>query len=125
MPPSKAPSYKQRKSPQETSEYSTSLCTTETLRNARQWSEMTLNYQMMEERYPNLKEEVGGSNSVCEISFVPDGKLVKWSTTSCISVFAYWPMSPKKKKRKRNARHDQFHSQQASASDPFRCSVSL
>jgi hypothetical protein len=29
---------------------------------------MTLNYEMMVERYPNLKEEVGGSNPDCEIS---------------------------------------------------------
>ena len=27
----------------------------------RLWSETTLNYHMMVERYPNLKEEVGGS----------------------------------------------------------------
>jgi len=27
-------------------------------------SKMTLNYQMMVERYPNPKEEVGGSNPV-------------------------------------------------------------
>ena len=26
------------------------------------WSEMTLNYRVMVEGYPNLKEEVGGSN---------------------------------------------------------------
>ena len=32
------------------------------------WSEMTLNYCMMVERYPNLKEEVGGSIPGCEIS---------------------------------------------------------
>jgi hypothetical protein len=39
------------------------------------WSEMTLNYRMMVERYPILKELVGGSNSNCEISSLPDGNL--------------------------------------------------
>ena len=29
---------------------------------------MTINYWMMVERYPNLKEEVGGSILGCEIS---------------------------------------------------------
>jgi hypothetical protein len=29
---------------------------------------MTLNFRMMLERYPNLKEEVGGSNPGSEIS---------------------------------------------------------
>ena len=42
------------------------------------WSEMTLSYQMMVERYPNLKEEVGGSNPGCEISSLLDGKLARW-----------------------------------------------
>jgi hypothetical protein len=32
---------------------------------------------MMVERYPNFKEEVGGSNPGYEISSLPDGKLVK------------------------------------------------
>ena len=31
------------------------------------WSNMTLNYWMMVERYPNLKEEVGDSIPACEI----------------------------------------------------------
>jgi hypothetical protein len=44
---------------------------------------MPLNYWMMVERYPNLKEEVGGSNPGCEISSLPDIKLVRWSTASC------------------------------------------
>ena len=42
-------------------------------------SEMTLNYQMMVERYPNLKEEVGGSTPDCEISSLLDKKLARWS----------------------------------------------
>ena len=41
-------------------------------------SEMTLNYWVMVEVYPNLKEEVGGSNPGCEISFLLDGKFVRW-----------------------------------------------
>ena len=32
------------------------------------WSKTTLNYWMMVERYPNPKEEVGGSIPGCEIS---------------------------------------------------------
>jgi hypothetical protein len=39
---------------------------------------MTLNYRIMVERYPNLKEEVGGSNPDCEISFYQMGKLARW-----------------------------------------------
>ena len=38
-----------------------------------EWSETTLNYRMMVEGYPNLKEEVGGSNPDCEISSLHDG----------------------------------------------------
>ena len=45
-------------------------------------SETTLNYWMVVERYPNLKEEVDSSNPGCEISSLPNGKLAKWSTTS-------------------------------------------
>ena len=40
------------------------------------------------ERYPNLKEEVGSSVPGCEISSLRDGKLVKWSTTSCALAMA-------------------------------------
>ena len=36
------------------------------------WSETTLNYWRMMERYPNLKEEVGGSIPGCEISSLFD-----------------------------------------------------
>ena len=39
------------------------------------WSEMTLNYWVMVEGYPNLKEEVGGSNPGCEISSLLDENL--------------------------------------------------
>ena len=44
------------------------------------WSKTTLNYWMMVERSPNLKEEVGGSIPGCEYSslldkFLPSGRL--------------------------------------------------
>ena len=44
---------------------------------------MTLNYRVMVEGYPNLKEEVGGSNLGCEISSLLDGKLARWLIASC------------------------------------------
>ena len=47
------------------------------------WSETTLNYGMMVEKYPNLKEEVAGSNLGCEISSLPNGVFARWSTASC------------------------------------------
>ena len=40
-------------------------------------SEMTLNYWMMLERYPNLKEKVGDSISDCGISSLLDMKTCK------------------------------------------------
>jgi hypothetical protein len=55
------------------------------------WSETNLKYLMMMEKYPKLKEEVGGSNPGCEISSLLNGKLAKWSTTSCALVLAYRP----------------------------------
>ena len=36
-----------------------------------------MNYWMMVERYPNLKEEVGGSIPDCEISSLLDKKLAR------------------------------------------------
>ena len=38
-------------------------------------SKTTLNYQMMVERYPNLKEEVGSSNLDCESPLYMTGNL--------------------------------------------------
>ena len=38
------------------------------------WSEMILNYRVMVEGYPNLKDEVGGANPSCEVSSLLDGK---------------------------------------------------
>jgi hypothetical protein len=53
-------------------------------RSLRTWiaPEMTLNYSMMVERYPNLKKEAGGSNPKCEISSLLDIKLARWSNAS-------------------------------------------
>ena len=38
------------------------------------WSEMTLNYQMIMERYPNVKREVGGLNHDCEVFSILNGQ---------------------------------------------------
>ena len=54
-------------------------------------SELTLNYSMMMERYPNLKEEVGGSIPNCEVISLLDKRLPRRSTTSCALVMACWP----------------------------------
>ena len=53
-----------------------------------EWSKTSLSYWMMVERYPNLKEEVGGSILGCEVFSLPDGKLARWSTTSCALALA-------------------------------------
>ena len=45
----------------------------------------------MVQRYPNLKEKVGGSIPDCEISFLLDEKLAWWSTASCALTLAYRP----------------------------------
>ena len=62
------------------------------------WSEMTLNYRVTVEGYPNLKEEVGSSNPGYEISSRLDGKLARWWTASCALALACWPFISKKKK---------------------------
>jgi hypothetical protein len=49
------------------------------------WSGMTLKYWMMVERYPNLKEEVGGSIPSDEISSLPDKKNCK--VANCLMCF--------------------------------------
>jgi hypothetical protein len=51
---------------------------------------------MMVEKYPNRKEEVGGSNHGYEISSLPDRKLVKRSTASCALALACRPSVSKK-----------------------------
>jgi len=53
---------------------------------------------MMVERYPNLKEEVGGSIPGFEISSLLDKILARWSTASCALALASWPSVSKKKK---------------------------
>jgi len=52
---------------------------------------MTLNYRMMVERNPNLKEEVGGSIPGCESSSLPDRKLARWSSASYALALACRP----------------------------------
>ena len=67
----------------------------------RTWFKTTLNYQLMMERYPNLKEEVGGSTPNYEISSPLDGILAKWSTASCVLALAYQPSVLKKRKKEK------------------------
>ena len=55
---------------------------------------------MIAERYPNLKEKVGGSNPGCEISSPLDTKLVRLSTISLCSCQP--SVSKKRKKEERN-----------------------
>jgi hypothetical protein len=55
---------------------------------------MTLNYRMMVERYPNLKEEVGGSIQFPAMKsplYLTEkgGKLAIWLTASCALALAY------------------------------------
>ena len=52
---------------------------------------MTLNYWMMMERYPNLKEEIGGSIPSCEISSLLDKKFAMWSIVSRALALAWQP----------------------------------
>jgi hypothetical protein len=63
------------------------------------WSETILNYRMMMERYPNLKEEVGSLILGYEISSLSDGKLARWSTIFCALALAYRPSVSKKLKK--------------------------
>jgi hypothetical protein len=63
---------------------------------------MTLNYWMMVERYPNLKEEVGSLKPDYEI-FSLRGKLTGWSYASYVLALACWFFFSKKKKEKRIA----------------------
>ena len=55
---------------------------------------------MMVERYPNLKEEVGGSIPSYEISSLHEGKLARWSTVSYALALAYRPTVSKKEMNK-------------------------
>ena len=51
------------------------------------WSKTTLNYWMMVERYPNLKEEVGGSIPGCEISSLLD-RTLSLVVVNCLLCFS-------------------------------------
>ena len=62
-------------------------------------SEMTRNYRVMVERYPNLNEDVGGSIPGCEISSLLDRKLARWSTASCALDLVCRPSASKKEKK--------------------------
>jgi hypothetical protein len=53
----------------------------------------------MVERYPNLKEEVGGLVLGCEISSLLHRKLVTWSTVLCVLVVTCRSFVSKKKKK--------------------------
>jgi hypothetical protein len=55
----------------------------------------------MLERYPNLKEEVGGLISGCEISSLHDGKLSRWLIASCALALPCRSSISKKGKKRR------------------------
>jgi hypothetical protein len=55
---------------------------------------------MMVERYPNLKEEVGGLNPGCEISSLSDEILATWSIASCALALACRLFVSQKKRKK-------------------------
>ena len=63
---------------------------------------MTPNYWMMEERYPNLKEEVGGLIPRCEISSLLDIILARWSIDSFALALACWAYVSRKKPKKKH-----------------------
>ena len=69
------------------------------------WSETTLNYQTMMERYPRLKKEVGGLIPDCDISSLLDRKVVKWSTTSYALVLGCRPFVSKRRRKQRTKQH--------------------
>jgi len=63
---------------------------------------------MMVERYPNLKEEVGGSIFTCEISSLLHKKLARWSIVYCALTLASRPsVSKKRKKKKRKKKREE------------------
>jgi hypothetical protein len=71
---------------------------------------MTHNYWMMVERYPNLKEKVGGSNHGFEISSLLDTIFFgKWSTASSALPLASRPSVSQKKKKKEEERKKDRH----------------
>ena len=56
---------------------------------------------MMEERYPNIKEEVGGLIPRCEISSLLDIILARWSIDSFALALACWAYVSRKKPKKK------------------------
>ncbi len=71
-------------------------------------SETTLNYWMMVKRYPNLKKEVGGSISKCEISVLLEkNTCYVVNSLMCFgaSVSAFCLKKKKKKKKKKKRRN--------------------
>ena len=61
------------------------------------------NYRMMVDRYPNSKEEVGGSNPDCEMSSLFDIKCARWSTASCALALDYRPSISKNTNKDKNS----------------------
>ena len=58
---------------------------------------------MMVERYPNLKEEVGGPIPGCEISSLFVRKLARGSIVSCALALACWSFVSKVKEKEKDA----------------------
>jgi hypothetical protein len=67
-------------------------------------SETTLSYRRMVERYPNLKEEVGGFESQLKIPSLPDGKNL---SVYCALALACRPFVSKRKKEKKTSNFDE------------------
>lgn len=65
------------------------------------WFEMTLNYLMKVDLYPNLKQEVGGSIPNYEIfSLLNKKKLARWSIASCAINIGLYTFLCQKRRRK-------------------------
>ena len=78
----------------------------------------------MVEKYPNLKEDVGGSNFGCEISSLPHEKLAKWLITSYALALACRPFVSKKKKEKKEKKNNNNNNNQTNPNkegDKFLC----
>jgi hypothetical protein len=71
-------------------------------RKRKKWSGMTLDCWMVVERYPTLKEEVGGTIPGCEISSLRDGNLARWFIVSCALVMACRPSVSTEKEKSYN-----------------------
>ena len=67
----------------------------ELLRKTSSWPKTALNYRMMLEGYPNLKEEVDGLIPDYEISSLLDAKLARWSSASYALALACRPFVSK------------------------------